>query len=174
MTIRSIPMISRDRVFPLILISGFLLSGCTSYSPTADMIGISKSELIARLGAPFPSPDFIDSATSLDFPRGPMGKHTYRAYFDNNGLTYSFDQLLTEARFAEIKSGMKSREVVRLIGASKEVYMLGRERGYVWSYRYQNYLCQWFQIEFTNEDLVRSADFGVPPECKPRVMAVRH
>ena len=164
----------RRSFFSLILISNILLSGCTSYSPSSDMIGLSKSDLIARLGSPYPIPDFIDSATCLDFPRGPMGKHTYRAYFDNHGLAYSFDQLLTEVRFADIKSGMTSREVVRLIGASKDVYKLGRERGYVWSYRYQNYQCQWFQIEFTNEDLVRSAGFSLPPECKPRFTAVSH
>jgi hypothetical protein len=44
------------------------------------------------------------------------------------------------------------------------VQVLGRERGIVWSYRYLSF-CNWFQVELTPQQQVRSVGFGEPPEC---------
>ena len=53
----------------------------------------------------------------------------------------------------------------RLLGRPSEVQGLARARGDVWSYRYENQFCQWFQVEITKEQQVRSAGYGQPPEC---------
>lgn len=53
----------------------------------------------------------------------------------------------------------------RRLGRPGEVQVLGRSRGVVWSYRYESAVCQWFQVELTREQTVRSAGYGRPPEC---------
>lgn len=150
-----------------------VLAGCaTSYSPSEAMVGLTREEVIARLGPPDPLPADMGSATRLDFPRGPFGKHTYSAAFDPAGRATGFRQLLREENFGKIKPGMSTADVIDLIGVSREKFGLARNRGYVWNYRYISPFCQWFQIEFTQENEVRSTGYGIPPECRrPKVVA---
>ena len=147
------------------LVLAVLFSGCASYAPDANIVGLSRDQVVARLGAPDP-----DAAARiqgrLDFLRGPMGKHTYFVYFDDQGKAVRFEQVLTEERFARIVPDMSVEDVVFLIGRSRSTFGLARNRGFVWSYRYENPLCQWFQVEFTNEGKVRSAGYSKPPECR--------
>ena len=58
-------------------------------------------------------------------------------------------------------------DVRQLLGRPGEVRMLGRARGMVWSYRYDNYSCLWFQVELSLQQQVRSVGYGQPPECEP-------
>ncbi len=148
------------------ILAALLVSGCTAYAPNQAYIGLSKEETIRALGNPKPMPAEIETARRLDFPRGPFGKHTYSVYFDDHGRVSGFRQLLTEEAFEKISPGMDQTQVVDLIGLSRDVYLLGRDRGYVWSYRYDTPLCRWFQIEFTLDEKVRSAGYSKPPECR--------
>ena len=153
--------------------SSLLLAGCaTSYAPSSDMLGASPDEVIARLGPPTPRPDSVTGVRRLDFPRGPYGRHTYFVYFNDMGKADRITQVLDEKNFALIKPGMSQTEVMEIIGVSRDTFLLGRDRGYVWNYRYITPLCQWFQIEFTLEGKVRSTGYGLPPECRRRVPAV--
>jgi len=149
------------------------LSGCATYAPSAAMVGLSRQQVIERLGPPEPAPENLAIASRLDFPRGPYGKHTYSAEFDDEGRAVRFRQLLREENFAKIKPGMEQREVIELIGIAKDTFGLARNRGYVWNYRYITPFCQWFQIEFTMEHVVRSAGYGKPPECSRRLFLLR-
>lgn len=150
----------------LLLASVLALGGCAGYGPTSEFIGLSRSETLARLGTPMPMPADINNARRLDFPRGPAGKHTYSVYFNEQGRVTGYRQLLTDENFAKIARGMDESEVVDIIGVSRNTFGLARDRGYVWNYRYVNAHCHWFQIEFTAEKKVRSAGYGVPPECR--------
>lgn len=155
---------SLARVFaPALLIA--LLSGCASYSPNDAIIGLSREEVITRLGRPEPDSS-APNPSRLDFPRGPMGKHTYFVYFDDLGRAVRFEQVLTEERFAKIVPGLSTDEVIELVGISRSTFGLARDRGFVWSYRYENPFCQWFQVEFTIEGKVRSAGYSKAPECR--------
>lgn len=141
-----------------------------SYAPDASIVGLSRDQVIARLGAP--DPDAVAEGR-LDFLRGPMGKHTYFVYFDAQGRSVRFEQVLTEERFSRVVPDMSVKDVAQLIGRSRSTSGLARDRGFVWSYRYENPLCQWFQVEFTNEGKVRSAGYSKPPECRVgRVRAI--
>lgn len=154
-------------VFKAILLTcTLMICGCKGYGPTKEFIGLTRGETIARLGAPNPVPTELESARRLDFPRGPAGKHTYAVYFDDQGIVTEYRQLLTDENFAKIVPGLDEAEVVNLIGVSQIRFGLARNRGYVWNYRYVTPLCQWFQIEFTAEKKVRSAGYGLPPECR--------
>lgn len=153
-----------ERFFGVVLVAA-ALSACASYSPSATIIGLSRDEVIGRLGPPDPSSS-SRNPSRLDFPRGPFGKHTYFVYFDGLGKAYRFEQALTEERFSRIVPGMSTDDVIELVGISRSSFGLARDRGFVWSYRYENPLCHWFQVEFTAEGTVRSAGYSKAPECR--------
>ena len=150
-----------------------LLAGCQTYGPSERFIGLSREQVIAQMGNPYPAPPDLSQAQRLDFPRGPFGKHTYSLQFDADGKVISYKQLLTEENFRQITPGMDVSEVIERIGMSRDQFGLARNRGYVWNFRYITPLCQWFQIEFTAENKVRSTGYGMPPECRPRVFVVQ-
>ncbi len=155
------------------LAGALLLSGCaTSYAPSPEIVGATPDEVIARLGPPTPRPESLSKVRRLDFPRGPYGRHTYVVYFDEQGRAERIAQLLDEKNFARIKPEMGQAEVVEIIGVSRDTFLLGRDRGYVWNYRYITPLCQWFQVEFTLEGKVRSTGYGQPPECRMKTVRV--
>ena len=115
----------------------------------------------------------LGKAQRVDFPRGTFGKHTYSLELDADGKVISYKQLLTEENFRQITPGMDVSEVIERIGMSRDTFKIGRGRGYVWNFRYITPLCQWFQIEFTAENKVRSTGYGMPPECRPRVFVAQ-
>ena len=158
-------------VLGLVAISA--LGGCSTYGPSNRFLGMSRDQVIAELGQPRPLPENLENAKRLDFPRGPFGKHTYAIYFDESGRVTNFQQLLNEQNFRSITAGMTRNEVIERIGISTDTFLIGRNRGYVWNYRYETARCQWVQIEFTAEDMVRSAGYGTPPECRVRAPAAR-
>ncbi len=140
------------------LISACLISGCAGYAPPADLIGQSRATLISTMGVPereYPSP----AGRKLHFPRGPAGSHTYFVYLDGSGRVVNWEQVLTEEKFGTIRPGMTSEQVIDVLGATRITNGLGRDRGYVWHYRYDTPHCQSFVIEFTQEDVVRSAGY---------------
>ncbi len=136
-----------------------LLTGCAGYSPPKDIIGQHRDVLIAQMGPPereLVSEDY----KVLHYPRGPAGSHTYFIYTDDNDRVVRWEQVLKEELFDKIKPGMTSEEVMRIVGITKITNMLGRNRGYVWHYRYESpFRCKSFVIEFTLEDVVRSAGY---------------
>lgn len=142
------------------------ITACSTYGPSEHFIGMSREQVIAELGTPKPTPSNLGEAPRLDFPRGPFGKHTYAVFFDASGRVSGFRQLLTEANFRSITPGMNIDQVIDRIGVATNTFLIGRNRGYVWNYRYETSLCQWFQIEFTAENTVRSTGYGIPPECR--------
>ena len=156
-----------------LLIATTLLAGCQTYAPSERFIGMSREQVIAEMGKPYPPPPDLGQAQRLDFPRGPHGKHTYSLQFNEEGQAVSYKQLLTEENFKQITPGMDVSEVIERIGMSRDTFKLGRGRGYVWNFRYITPLCQWFQIEFTAENKVRSTGYGLPPECRPKVFVAR-
>jgi hypothetical protein len=144
-----------------------LLPACSSYAPPDALTGMSRDEVVARMG----QPDMerrVDEGSRLEFARGPYGKHTWFVYFDAAGRASRAEQVLTEQNFKRIDVGMAQDDVRQLLGRPGEVQMLGRGRGVVWSYRYENYLCNWFQVELSLQQQVRSAGYGQPPECQGR------
>lgn len=157
----------------IVVASTVLLLGCTTYAPSPRLIGMSQEQVVAVLGTPYPTPVDLSQAKRLDFPRGPHGKHTYSVLFDAEGKATGFRQLLTEENFREIRPGMDVSAVIELIGISRDTFGLARNRGYVWNFRYITPLCRWFQIEFTAEHKVRSSGYGMPPECRPKVLMVQ-
>ena len=141
-----------------------LLHACSSYAPPKVVAGISREALVAQMGAP-EMERRLDTGSRLEFPRGPYGKHTWFVYLDPAGRATRAEQVLTVQNFSRVNVGMAQEDVRKLLGRPGEVQVLGRSRGQVWSYRYENYDCTWFQVELSVQQQVRSAGYGQPPEC---------
>jgi hypothetical protein len=146
------------------LIGLSLLTACSGYAPPANVSGMTQAQLVAQMG----QPDTVRqtaTSTRLEFPRGPMGHHTWFVDVDTDGKVVKTEQVLTEFNFNQITPGMTQEEVRQRLGRPSETQGLGRSRGVVWSYRYENHFCQWFQVEISQEQQVRSTGYGQPPEC---------
>jgi hypothetical protein len=145
----------------------FLLNACAGYRPNERMLGNSREQIIQAMGKPA-----IELETSeggvMQYPRGPLGKHTYFVYLDQNGTMSRWTQVLEEKNFDRIKPGMHRDEVIALIGESRVRDGIAFGRGDVWSWRYVNFNCFWFRVEFTPEYIVRSTMYQKPPECRIR------
>ncbi len=144
-----------------------LLTACSSYAPPTNLAGIRRDELIARMGQPDRQRG-LPTGTRLEFPRGPMGHHTWFVDLDAAGYATRAEQVLTEPNFNQIVPGMAQDEVSQRLGRPSHIQGLGRSRGVVWSYRFENHFCQWFQVEIAQDQKVRSTGFGEPPECERR------
>lgn len=152
------------RMATLSLLGLSLLTACSSYAPPTPLFGVTQDQLVAKMGSPEMQRQTTQGAR-LEFPRGPMGHHTWFVYLDAAGHATRAEQVLTEPNFNQITPGMAQDEVRRQLGRPSNVQGLGRARGVVWSYRYENQLCQWFQVELTQAQQVRSTGYGQPPEC---------
>jgi hypothetical protein len=144
-----------------------ILTACSSYAPPTNLTGVTRDELVAKMGQPDMQRQ-TPTGTRLEFPRGPYGHHTWFVYLDAAGRATRAEQVLTELNFNQIIPGMVQDEVRQRLGRPSEVQGLARARGVVWSYRYENPFCQWFQVEISQEQQVRSAGYGEPPECAKR------
>ena len=143
-----------------------ILTGCGSYGPPADLSGVTRDQLVARMGQPATQRQ-IDGGTTtrLEYSRGPYGLQTWFVDLDAAGHVIRSEQVLTEKNFNQINPAMDLDEVLQRLGRPGVVQALGRSRGHVWSYRYLGPFCQWFQVEISLEQKVRSAGYGEPPEC---------
>ena len=155
------------RTFGWLLAAVGVLVGCSGYGPPRDLTGLTESEIVARMGPP-DTERRVEGGTRLEFPRGPYGLHTWFVDLDATGRAVRAEQVLTEQNFNRINPGMGQAEVLMLLGRPGVVEQLGRSRGSIWSYRYENTFCLWFQIEITQERTVRSAGYREPPECNKK------
>lgn len=156
----------------LYLLSGLaslvFLTACSMTSPT-DLTGVSQSALVARMGPPDMQRQMPGGITRLEFAGGPFGRQTWFVDLDAAGRVLRSEQVLTEKNFNQITPEMPQAQVRQRLGRPGEVYTLARGRGVVWTYRYENPFCQWFQVEIAADQTVRSAGYGEPPECdRPR------
>ena len=149
----------------LLLLVVAALSACVTYAPSQSFIGKSRHEVVSLMGQPFREVA-LDDGSRLVYPRGPYGLHTYFIELDAAGQVRRWEQVLTEKNFSQIMPGMRTDEVLARIGESRAQFGLARERGFVWNYRYVTPFCQWFQIEFDKEGVVRSTGYGPSPECR--------
>lgn len=155
------------RIIHLSLMVLAMLNACSSYSPPTNLTGINRDELVVQMGQPEAVLQ-TTTGTRLEFPRGPMGHHTWFVYLDAAGRAIRSEQVLTESNFNQIAPNMSRDDVRQRLGRPSDIQGLGRSRGVVWSYRYENHFCQWFQVEISQEQKVRSTGYGEPPECQKR------
>ena len=130
-------------IFLLALRLSFLLAttalfGCASYSGSSLKAGASsQADVRATMGTPaaiHPAPANAAYSESWEYPRGPLGRHTFMARFDRNGKLVALDQVLTVSTVSRIKMGQDGREdVTRLLGRPGMVTPT-RDGGESWDY----------------------------------------
>jgi len=150
----------------LALVAG--LAGCAGYAPNPSLMGADSVRLAQVMG----KPTLVlsqETGTRWVYARGPQGFHTYFVDMDASGRVVRWEQRLTDPVFNQITPGMPERDVVALIGPSFEISNLSRQRGKVWSYRYENSSCLWFQVELAQDGTVRSAGRQTRPDCDGQV-----
>ncbi len=153
------------RFRPLVTtLTALALTGCAVYGPSDDWMGRTLNDVTLQLGQASVQKSTA-TGSRLTYAKGPFGLHTYMIDFDQNGIMVQWRQVLTEETFLKVVPGMNGAAVEDLIGPSREKTRLGRNRGEVWSYRYETPFCIWFQVELDNTQVVRSAGHGIPPEC---------
>lgn len=149
------------------LLSSLLaVAACSSYAPPTDPAGMTQDQLRVRMGAPEMQRPLEGGGVRLEYPTGPYGHHTWFVDVDASGRVLRSEQVLTEQNFNQIVPGMAQANVRQRLGRPNSVSMLARDRGVVWNYRFEGPFCEWFQIEMSAEQTVRSAGYGKPPECE--------
>lgn len=114
------------------------LHGCASYSGSSLRPGAAtQADTRAAMGEPVaihPAPPEAGYTESWEYPRGPLGRHTFMARFDRQGKLLAVDQVLTVETTARIRMGQDTRvEVRRLLGRPAAVFP-ARPGGELWDY----------------------------------------
>ena len=143
------------------------MAACAGYAPPSDLQpGTAESSVIAVMGTPtlrLPMPD--GGGHRLVFARGPMGKHTYMVDVDREARVRRWHQALGEAQFARIPVGMSRDELLLTLGPPAERQRTGLTRTELWSYRYENNDCKWYQVELELQGAVRGGIYSDDPAC---------
>lgn len=114
-----------------------LLGGCSLPQPVT--IGDSEAQVLAARGTPTHRYR-IGNEELLEYMTGPYGQATWMARMGADGRLISFEQVLTEEKFATIEIGSTTREdVLHTIGAPSERTWLRLSRLEVWTYPYRQY-----------------------------------
>lgn len=154
-------------LFHSALLSSLLaLTACSSYAPPADLAGVTRDQIVARMGPPEMQRTLEGGVTRLEYPTGPYGHHTWFVDVDAAGKVLRSEQVLTAQNFNQIVPGLDQAQVRQRLGRPNSTSMLARSRGVVWNYRFEGPFCEWFQVEISAEQKVRSAGYGKPPECE--------
>lgn len=149
-----------------------LLTACSGYAPPADLAGVSQDQIVARMGPPEMRRPMEGGITRLEFPTGPYGHHTWFVDVDAAGQVVRSEQVLTERNFNLVAPGMTQAQLRQRLGRPNSVFKLARSRGVVWNYRFEGPFCEWFQVEISADQEVRSAGYGKPPECEREDMII--
>lgn len=114
------------------------LTGCASYNGSSLQAGVSgQTETRALMGEPatiHPAPSGAVYGESWEYPRGPLGRHTFMARFDRAGKLVSIDQVLTVETVGRIRIGQDTRDDVRRLLGRPGMVFPARSGGESWDY----------------------------------------
>lgn len=144
-----------------------LLAACASYGPGDLRPGLREAEVTQQLGPPTARYTRTDGRTRLEFARGPYGRHTFMVDLDGEGRVQQWEQVLDARHFLVIVPGLPRDEVLRTIGTPSERMGMMRD-GQIWSWRYYNNDCLWYQVQLDAAGVVTSAGYGIEPRCDAR------
>lgn len=116
---------------------GVLVVGCAGIGARAVAIGEPEHQVINKLGNP--SNIYKDGTSRLlEYKTGPWGQRTYIARIGPRGKLVSYEQVLTDEKFASIAVGSATKDdVLRRVGSPSETSYLSLKNLEVWSYPYK-------------------------------------
>jgi hypothetical protein len=149
----------------LSLLVVLLAAGCALFDPTSLPLGTPAADVRAKLGVPT-AEHTIAGGTRLEYATGPYGKSTWMLDFDSAGTLRAVRQVLTEADFNAVQTGMTAEELRTAIGRPSDIQRIPWQRRMLWSYRYFGYFCQIFQAEIDEDGKVVGTGYGLDPMCE--------
>ena len=151
-------------------IAGLVLGGCATFGPAGLQPGTTSAEARRANGTPTGEYALPDGGRRLEFARGSSGKETWMLDFDAKGALVMSEQVRTQANFDNIVRGMSADEVRMRLGRPSHVFGAGwQEHIHVWSYRFPQGDCFWFQVSIRDANQqVSEAGMGLDPACDGR------
>jgi hypothetical protein len=116
---------------------GLMIGGCAGPGSRSVALGESESQVVSKLGSP--TNIYREGKFQLlEYKTGPWGQRTYMARIGPDGKLVSYEQVLTDAKFAGIAVGKASKDdVLRQVGSPSETSYLALKDLEVWSYPYK-------------------------------------
>ena len=99
----------------------------------------TETDVLAFFGKPIDTRQIEGGSRQFDYPRGPLGRETWRITLSADGKVQWVEQLLDEAHFARIKSGMSKIDVQRELGRHFITTNFANLGEQVWSWRYTDF-----------------------------------
>jgi len=144
--------------------AALLAVSCAGYAPPKEMrTGLSEAEVVQMMGPPTGRYQLPEGPQRLEFARGPYGRHTYMVDFEQGKVT-KWDQVLDRRYFDAVETGMNRDQLLRFIGQPSDVAGMMRN-GQIWSYRYANSDCLWWQAQLDAQGVITSAGYAPMPQC---------
>ena len=141
------------------------VTACAGYAPGAGVrAGSTEAEVVQSMGSPTGRYPMPGGTQRLEFARGPFGRHTYMVDLDAQGRVSQVEQVLDARHFARVLPGQTRDEVLRTIGRPGERVGMYRD-GQIWSWRYANNDCLWWQAQFDAQGIVTSAGYASERGC---------
>ena len=141
------------------------LAACAGYGPGAGVrAGSSEAEVVQAMGQPTSRYTMPGGMQRLEFARGPFGRHTYMVDLDAQGRVANVEQVLDARHFARVMPGQTRDEVLRTLGRPGERVGMMRD-GQIWSWRYANNDCLWWQAQFDAQGVVTAAGYAPERGC---------
>lgn len=151
------------RALAALMLAG--LAGCAGYAPSADVrAGSSEAEVLQSMGAPTSRYTLPGGTQRLEYARGPFGRHTYMVDLDAQGRVANVEQVLDARHFARVMPGQTRDDVLRTLGRPGERVGMMRD-GQIWSWRYANNDCLWWQAQFDAQGVVTAAGYAPERGC---------
>ena len=119
----------------LVLLAGIFLAGCAADGRNLRP-GVSDAAAVrSDMGTPAEVLKLADGGEAWFYPRGRVGRQTYRAELGPDQRLRNVEQVLDEPHFARIVPGKSTREDVRqLLGPPEQEYRSYSET--IWQYPY--------------------------------------
>ena len=147
------------------LAAAVLLGACAAYGPGDLRGGQGRAGVIASMGAPSLELPRPGGGVRLVYARGPMGRETYMVDLDAAGQVAAWHQALDTARFAALPMGLSREALLFELGPPAERRPAGRLPGEVWSWRFHNHDCLWFQAGLDEAGRYSGGGYGTDPRC---------
>jgi hypothetical protein len=153
-----------------------LIAGCASFDGHTLVPGKSSAaEVTALMGTPALELRRANGDTWLYFPRQPYGRATFVAIVGADGLLRRIEQRLNDADIHRARAGMRTEEVLALLGPPREISRLPRQQREVWEYPWRDatelrILWVQFSDEGVAREVIETHDYQAQPgaaDAKP-------
>lgn len=154
----------------VVLIGGamlFGLFGCDWFAQRNLKPGESTAEDVRRyMGKPEVVWEEEDGSQTYEYVRGPAGHETYMVSIGPDGRFRSMRNVLVAEVFQQVKPGMSSDDVRRLLGKPTETVYFRLKKEEVWSWRFNDaqQRSQMFNAHFGPDRTVTSTSLSADPQ----------